>query len=501
MKEVLLGIDIGTSACKVAAFLPSGALIAQESEEYPVQYPQNGWAQQEPEKWWKAVCKVLQRLFDGKLDAGQVLGIGVDGQSWSAVAVDRDGKVLCPTPIWMDTRASVQCEAMKENCGEERLFSICKNPVQPMYTMSKVLWYQEELPLVYAQTDKILQSNGFIVYRLTGEISQDHSQGYGWNCYDVEKKRWAAEICREAGIRESLLPPLAESYEVIGRVSERAAKETGLLSGTPVVAGGLDAACAALGVGVIYPGQTQEQGGQAGGMSICTEEAHADIRLILSPHVVPGRWLLQGGTVGGGGAVRWFSQEFGETDRAEARRKGTHTLLEMDTAAAAVEPGCGGLVFLPYLAGERSPLWNPKATGVFYGIDFSKSRSHFARSVMEGVAFSLRHNLETAEKAGAGAKTLRSMGGAANSPLWTQIKADVTGKSIEVPVSDTASALGAAILAGVGTGLYPSFEHAVAQTVKVKRMYHPDEGKKAVYDKAYQTYRELYKRLEVMMKG
>lgn len=499
MKEVLVGIDIGTSACKVAAFSPEGRVLAQESEDYGVDYPQDGWAQQDPEEWWRGVCRALKRLFAESIDAGQVLGIGVDGQSWSAVAVDREGRVLCPTPIWMDTRAIEQCEAMKAGCGEERLFAISKNPVQPMYTMPKVLWYRQNLPAVYEKADKILQSNGFIAYRLTGEISQDHSQGYGWSCYDVTKRSWVKEICREVGMDEGLLPPLAECSAVIGRVGRDAAGETGLLEGTPVVAGGLDAACAALGVGVIHPGQTQEQGGQAGGMSICTDEARSDARLILSPHVVPERWLLQGGTVGGGGAVRWFLQEFGEADRVAAREKKTHPLQEMDAAASAVAAGCGGLVFLPYLAGERSPVWNPKAKGVFYGIDFAKSRSHFARSVMEGVAFSLRHNLETAEEAGAGAKMLRAMGGAANSALWMQIKADITGKCIEVPASDTASALGAAILAGVGTGVYPSFDEAVARTVKVKKAYYPNKDNKTIYDGTYQIYRKLYERLEVMM--
>ena len=500
MGEVLLGIDIGTSACKAAAFTPEGRVLAQATEPYKVYYPQPGWAEQDPEEWWQAVCRAIRGVLEGGVRPEDVQGVGVDGQSWSAVAVDRTGKVLCNTPIWFDTRAAAQCEQMQAQCGG-RLFATSGNPVQPMYTMPKVLWYKQARPQVYAQAAQILQSNSFIAYRLTGACTQEHSQGYGWNCYDVAAGAWDEALCAELGVRPGLLPPLVASHSVVGGVTPNAAGETGLLPGTPVVAGGLDAACGTLGAGVCRPGQTQEQGGQAGGMSICLDAPRAEERLILSPHVVPGMWLLQGGTVGGGGAVKWFQQEFGAADRAAAARCGTDPFAEMDRAAAQVPAGSEGLVFLPYLAGERSPLWDPDAKGVFYGVDFSKTRAHFARAVMEGVAFSLRHNLEVAQAAGARAQTLRAMGGAANSPLWMQIKADVTGRRIEVPSSDTATALGAAILAGVGTGVYADFDEAVRRTVRLKHTYEPCAQRAAVYDGGYQVYRALYERLKTLMGG
>ena len=455
MRELLLGIDIGTSACKAAVFGEDGKVVAQTAAEYPVSYPRPGWAEQDPELWWQAVCAALRRLTgSGAFDPSEVAGVGVDGQSWSAIAIGREGRVLCPTPIWMDTRAGDVCAAMRETVGEDRLFAVSGNPLSPSYTMPKVLWYKEHCPEVYEKADKILQSNSFIAFRLTGEVSQDPSQGYGWACWDMARGAWDEDLCRELGVRTSLLPPVAACSEAVGRVTEEAARLTGLPEGTPVVAGGLDAACGTLGAGVLHPGQTQEQGGQAGGMSICMDVCRADRRLILGAHVVPGLWLLQGGTVGGGGALNWFEREFGAAERDAAARTGSSTFAEMDREAGGVPPGSEGLVFLPYLAGERSPIWDVHAKGVYYGVTFAKTRAHFARACMEGVAYSLRHNLETAREAGAEAGVLRAMGGAANSRLWTQIKADVTGCRIEVPGSDTATSLGAALLAGVGTGVY-----------------------------------------------
>ena len=273
----------------------------------------------------------------------------------------------------------------------------------------------------------------------------------------------------------------------------------GLKEGTPVIAGGLDAACGTLGAGVLHEGQTQEQGGQAGGLSICLKQYCADPRLILSFHVVPGRWLLQGGTTGGGGALRWFQDQFGFEEKQSAVAEGGSPFERLGMLAATVPAGSEGVIFLPYMAGERSPIWDEKAKGQFYGLDYSKTKAHMVRAVMEGVAYSLRHNLEIASQAGASVWTMRSMGGAANSLIWTQIKSDVTGKPIEIPASDTATTLGAALLAGVGVGMYRDFDQAVEETVQLKRRHEPDNARKAEYDRGYEIYRELYAALKNLM--
>lgn len=487
MGKVLLGIDIGTSACKTALFDESGAVIAQTNQPYPVYYPNLGWAEQDPEEWWSAVCAgISQILKESGIDPKSIAGIGIDGQSWSCIPVDAQGNCLARTPIWMDTRADQICRTVRERVGFERIFETAGNDFLPSYSTPKMLWFKQEHPEIFEKTETFLQSNSYIAFRLTGVKSQDLSQGYGVHFFNMKTCTYDPELAELLGLSVDLVPPLYDCDAVIGTVTQKAAEQTGLAPGTPVVAGGLDAACGTLGAGVYQTGQTQEQGGQAGGMSICLDEAKAHEKLILSPHVVPGHWLLQGGTVGGGGVLRWFRQELGAQESFD----------ELTAQAEAVPAGSEGVIFLPYMAGERSPIWNPHAKGVFYGLDFSKTKGHMIRAALEGVAYSLQHNLMTAAQIGVEAEELVAMGGAANSILWTQIKADVTGKTIKVPASDTATTLGAAILAGVGTGVYGSYQEAVEKTIRITRVQHPDPDRHACYKKGMQAYLNLSKTME-----
>ena len=348
MKTALLGIDVGTSACKVAAFDLEGHVLAQAAESYPVLYPQPGWAEQDPQQWWEAVCRALRRLWEsGAVAPGEVVGVGIDGQSWSAIPLDKEGRALCNTPIWMDTRAGSLCQELEARVGGEKIFACSGNPLSASYTLPKVLWYKEHLPQVYEKAEKVLQSNGYLAFRLTGAVTQDKSQGYGWACYNVARNQWDISLCQELGVKPSLLPEIVSCSQVVGGVTPQAAQETGLL---------------------------------------------------------------------------------------------------------------------------------------------------------EGVAYSLRHNLEVAQEAGASAGTLRAMGGAANSRLWTQIKADITGKAIQVPASDAATSLGAALLAGVGVGAYGDFDQAVAATVRVTREHTPNPEHRQAYEQGYRLYRQLYEDLKDTMR-
>ena len=484
---MLLGIDIGTSACKVALFERNGQVAAQANEPYALYYPEPGWVEQNPDEWWMAICAGIKRVLEESgTDPGKIAGIGIDGQSWSAIPVDREGNCLANTPIWMDTRARDICERVKREVGGERIFQTAGNDFLPSYSTPKMLWFKENLPEIFKHTYKFLQSNSYIGYRLTGVMSQDLSQGYGLHFFNMKTCTYDEDLARELGLSADLAPELTGCDQIIGKVTANAAAQTGLKEGTPVVAGGLDAACGTLGAGVWKPGQTQEQGGQAGGMSICMDEAKAHPKLILGTHVVPDRWLLQGGTVGGGGVLRWFRQELGADLSFD----------ELTALAEKVPVGSEGVVFLPYMAGERSPIWDPDAKGVFYGLGFDKTKGHMIRAALEGVAFSLEHNLQTAAEAGVEAGELIAMGGASNSRLWTQIKADVTGKVIKVPASDTATTLGACILAGVGTGVYSSFEEAVKETVVITREQKPNMENHEIYKKSMELYLELYDRLK-----
>jgi xylulokinase len=501
MQKLLLGIDIGTSACKVAVFSEDGKVIVQNTGEYKLYYPNPGWVEQDPNEWWDATSTAIKEMFEkSNIQPNDIAGIGIDGQSWSAIPIDNKGEVLDKTPIWMDTRATDICDELREKIGEEEIFALCGNPVQPTYTLPKILWFKKHKPEMYKKIYKVLQSNSFIVYRLTGEISQDLSQGYGLHCFDMKKGTWDDDMCVKMGLDINILPDkIYQCHKIVGTVNKKAAELTGLNIGTPVVAGGLDAACGTLGAGVINSGETQEQGGQAGGMSICMDEYKAEKTLILGYHVVPDRWLLQGGTVGGGGVVRWFEKEFCELERARAKVNDTSSFDEMNIEAEKIEPGSDGLVFLPYMAGERSPIWDKNAKGVFYGLDFSKTRAHMIRSCFEGVAFSLKHNLDAALNAGAKVDALYATGGSANSILWTQIKSDITGKKIIVPSSDTSTMMGAALLAGVGVGVYKDFKDAVIKTVKVTRNHEPDMEKHKKYKKFYDIYIALYNNLKGVM--
>ncbi len=501
MRELLLGIDIGTSACKIAVFDKTGNVIGSTTGSYPVYYPHSGWAEQDPDQWWEAVCKAINNLlFEFHINPNEIKGVGIDGQSWSAILVDCAGQVLANTPIWMDTRASSICQRINQQIGTDRIFELSGNSLQPSYTTGKILWFKENIPDIYSKTYKVLQSNSFIAYRLTGVFSQDISQGYGLHCFHMKTGTWDKDMCNELGIPMSFLSDLYACHAVIGTITTNAAMQCGLLEGTPVVAGALDAACGTLGAGVLHAGDTQEQGGQAGGMSICMDKYVADSRLILSYHAVPGKWLLQGGTTGGGGVMRWLERELGQYEKEIESHIKKSLLAQFNELAQKIPPGSDGLVFLPYMSGERSPIWDPNAKGVFFGLDFSKTKAHLIRSAMEGVAFSLRHNLEIGQQQGALVNELTAMGGSANSLLWTQIKSDVTGKPITVASSDTATTLGAAILAGVGIKIYKDFEEAVQLTVQKTRYHKPNWSNHALYQKNYEIYLELYEQLKNTMK-
>lgn len=495
-KNFHLAVDLGTSGCKITVFDFNGLPVASRTGGYKTYYPGPGSVEQDPGEWWKVVCQGISAVIDEcSIDPKEIVAIGVDGTSWACIPVDKSGQVLRPVMLWLDRRAQPQAEWMKERVGEDRLVETSGNPVDAAYITPKILWLKNNEPETYRKADKFLQSNGYIVYKLTGRYSQDYSQGYGLHFFNIRKGCWDEGIAHELGIDLDLMAPLYHSHEVVGTVTVQAAKETGLTPGIPVVAGGLDAACCTLGAGVIMKGQTQEQGGQAGGMSIQVDSPIIHPKLILGCHVVPDRWLLQGGSVGGGGTLKWFNQQLGAFEQSLAEERGISPYEIMSEEAAGVDPGSGGLIFLPYMAGERSPIWDSYARGVFFGLSYDKTRGHMIRSIMEGVGFSLLHNLETAKEVGAYADILNSVGGAANSHVWTQIKADITGKTINVPYSDHATSLGAAILAGVGTGVYRDFEHGVDETVRIQRTHYPDERNHRIYKGYYELYLELYERL------
>lgn len=484
MKKYLLGIDIGTSSCKIAIFCTDGKVQSETNKEHKTYYPAPGWVEQDPEEWWINICNGIKECLDASaIHSNQIVSVGIAGQGWSAIPVDEYGNSLARTPIWMDTRASDITNKMMNEIGAETIFDVSGNSFLPSYTTPKIIWFKEEYPEIYEKTNCFLQSNSFIGMKLTGKLSVDKSQNYGVHFYNPKSFRYDESLANQLGIDINKVAPIFECHDVIGTITENASDKTGLTVGTPVVAGGLDAACGTLGAGVYQPNQTQIQGGQAGGMSICLDRPLTHEQLIFSPHVVPGLWLLQGGTVGGGGVLRWFKDQLASEE----------TFDELTDLAADIAPGAEGVLFLPYMAGERCPIWNPDAKAVFYGLGFDKSKKHMIRAALEGVVFSVYHNLKIAEEKGIDIKKLdyRAMGGVANSHTWIQIYADVFGAKMSIPNSDTATTLGAAILAGVGVGVYDDFTDAVERTIGISRVQKPNEEVYDTYQNVFKNYLKL----------
>ncbi len=489
---VYLGVDIGTSGCRTIAVDADGRTLAVAEASYPLYTPAPGWAEQDPNDWVSGAFATLAEVCSsGAFDPVAVRGIGVDGQSWACAPVDEDGVVLSNTPIWMDMRAQSICDELLTRVPAADLLRVSGNRLSPSYSTAKLLWFEHHKPDVFARARWFLQCNSVVVMALTGVASQEHSQGYGWHFIDVATGLVDHQLAARLGCDPSRIPAPVEPSAVVGGLIPEVARRVGLPVGTPVVAGGLDAACGTLGAGVHRPGQTQEQGGQAGGMSIAMDAPVADERLILSRHVVPGSWLLQGGTVAGSASLAWLARVVGEAERLAADASGRGLYEEVSALAATAPPGSDGLVFLPYLSGERSPIWDADARGAFVGLTLGTSRAHLYRAVMEGVAMALRHNLEVAATAGAHVAELLAIGGATRSPLWMQIKADVTGLPLVVSANDNATPLGAAMLAAIGTGGGDVAE-LVDRWVQRGVGYVPDPAAAARYDRLYSTYAGLY---------
>ncbi len=498
-RAVYLGVDIGTSGCRCLALDAEGTVLAVAERSYGLHTPAPGWVEQDPRDWVAgAFATIAEVCASGAFAPESVQGIGVDGQSWAAVPVDASGEILAPTPIWMDTRAQPICDELLDRVPASEILAVAGNRLSPSYSTAKVLWFQRNRPDVFARSRWFLQCNSVVVLALTGVASQDHSQGYGFHFIDVGTGTTDAALAGRLGIDPDLVPTAVEPSAVVGGLTDAAARATGLRSGTPVVAGGLDAACGTLGAGVYRPGQTQEQGGQAGGMSIAMDAPVADERLILSRHVVPGSWLLQGGTVAGSASLAWLTRVVGEAERSAAAASGRGLYEEVSALAATVAPGSDGLVFLPYLSGERSPLWDADARGAFVGLTLGTGRAHLYRAVMEGVAFALRHNLEVAASAGAGVAELLAIGGATRSPVWMQLKADITRLPLTVSADENATPRGAAMLAALGTG-GGTIDELVARWVRRGRSYVPDPATADRYDRSYRTYAALYPALAPSM--
>lgn len=494
--DLLLGIDIGTTSVKCVLVDPQGIVLAEAAQEYPTRYPRPGWAEQDPEQWWHAVCATVPRLFTAGRVPMAVAAVGVSCQAPSMVAVDRSGAPLHPAIIWMDRRSEPQCAWLHEQVGASTIRQINGGRIDPYYMAPKLLWYQQHAPDAYRATWQVLQANGYIVHKLCGVYCMDVSHGPITLGFDSAANCWSDQLVNAMGLDAAKLPPVVPCSQVVGHVSRTAAAVCGLAPGIPVIAGMTDGTAAAIAAGLVNVGDAVEMTGQSTVLLICNDAPYLGDELIPLGHAVPGRYLVVGALVASGGALRWFRDQLGETERAEAAARGADPFDLLSELAAQSPPGANRLLFLPYMFGERSPIWDSHARGVFFGLSLATRKHDLIRAILEGAAYGLRHNVETAARAGFPLTKLACVGGGANSALWNQIKADVLSRPIHLPQSAAGAPLGAAIVATAGVGLYPSLAQAVRQMVRGGPEFRPNPSHAACYDALYGVYLGLYPALK-----
>lgn len=499
----LLGIDLGTSSVKALLIQEDGSALASATVEYPLSTPKPLWSEQDPADWWRGSCEAVKAvLAKAGLTGGDVRGIGLSGQMHGLTLLGKDGRVLRPAILWNDQRTGAQCEEITRMAGgKRRVLELTANVVLPGFTAPKIIWVRENEPKVYAQAAHVLLPKDYLRYKMSGEFATEVSDASGMSVFDVKRRTWSEEMLRALDIPREWMPACAESHEVTARVSEGAAQETGLKAGTPIVGGGGDNAAGAVGNGVVREGIVSASIGTSGVVFASSE------RFVMEPegnvhafcHALPGVWHVMGVMLSAGGSLRWHRDviAYGEPGLTtkNANEDPYDVLLQ---AASAVPPGAEGLIFLPYLTGERCPYPDPLARGAFVGLTLRHTQAHLARAVVEGITFGLRDSLELVKGLGIRIDEVRAVGGGARSAVWRHILADVFGADITLINSSEGGAFGVALLAGVGTGVWRTAREACDATLKVTTRVEPskDAGVASRYQDMYARYRELYPALK-----
>lgn len=495
----LLGIDIGTSGIRTVLFDLSGQPVESSTCTYPLYQEKNGWAEQEPVDWWEAAKSTINAVITrSRIKASDIKGIGLSGQMHGLVMLDKSGNVLRRSIIWCDQRSGRECAEIASRVGSDRLIAITANPALTGFTASKILWVRKNEPSIFRKCAHILLPKDYVRYRLTGEFATDVSDASGMQLLDVPRRHWSPEVLSALEIDPSLMARVYESPEITGVVRSKAAEETGLAAGTPVVGGAGDNAAAAVGTGVVFDDSAFTTIGSSG-----VVYAHTS-KIVIEPQgrvhtfccAVPGAWHVMGVTQAAGLSLQWFRDNFCQSELQTSVGMGVDTYYLLDREAERIPVGCDRLIYLPYLMGERTPHLDPLCRGIFFGLSAVHSRQHLIRAVMEGVTYSLRECVDILMETGLQIKEMRACGGGGSSLLWRQMLADVFGCEIRASISRENAALGAAILAGVGAGLYASLEGACKDIIKLGRPLRPVRKNKRQYDKYYAVYKQLYPALK-----
>lgn len=489
----VLGIDVGSSDCKVIAIDSSGTMVATGRQSYPTQTPRPGWVEQDPEDWYRVACTTVRQCV-AALDARQIVGLSVDGPAHNVALMDADGQVIYPTLHWSDLRSIPQAERLSAHA--RRIFELSYSQVNPSWTLTQLLWLKENEPDVWARLRRLLVTKDYVRYRLTGRYQTDVYDAIGTQLYDVEADQWSSELCDLIGFDPANLPPVAPAGSVSGLLLPEAAQAMGLPPGIPVAVGSGDSVVEAFGIGAVQPGQCLVKIGTAANVNLVAARPMPSPQVITYRHVVADRWFTISATNSGASTMRWFRETFCAHEEQQALAAGVSVYELINQLAEDVRPGADGLLFHPYLKGERTPHWNPTLRGNFVGIGATHTLHHFARAVMEGVAYSLRDCHETVRALGQPIERSYLIGGGARSRLWCQIIADVLGTPLLKPAVEDA-AFGAAMLAGVTVGLFANWEQAVAQCAKIDATFEPDARRHALYSAYFDIYRAVTKDLQV----
>ena len=493
-----LGIDVGTGGTRAVVIDERGVVVSSAAKEHkPFASPQIGWAEQDPRDWWQACGgAVTSALKEAGLRGSQVACVGFSGQMHGAVLLDAQAQVVRPALIWCDVRTEKQAQELTSQIGAERLRQLTSNPALPNFTLTKCLWVRENEPENWERVRSLMLPKDYVRFRLTGERATDLADASGTLLLDVAHRRWSEEMLDYVHMDRSLLPSLYESPEICGQVSAEGASATGLARGTPVVAGAGDQAAGAIGIGVVSPGAVSATIGTSGVVLAATNLPALDPqgRVHTFCHGLPNCWLVMGVTQAAGLSLRWFRDQFATSNGQ------VESYEDLTTQAAKIPAGSEGLLWAPYLMGERTPYLDAAARGMLVGLTASHTRAHVVRAILEGVAFSLRDTFTIFEQIGVPVRNVRLGGGGARSPLWRQIQADVYSHAVETLAAEEGAAYGAAILAGVGAKSWSTVGEACAAVVQVAQTTAPDVQNSLLMNRAYASYRRLYPSMKAILK-
>lgn len=495
MPIYFLGIDVGTGGTRALLMDAAGRVLSSGTEEHqPFASPQPGWAEQDPRDWWRACgIAVKKALRKSTARAEEIACVGFSGQMHGAVMLDANDEVVRPALIWCDQRTEKQSQQLATKFGTEHLIQLTCNPPLTNFTLTKLLWVRENEPQLWARVRHVMLPKDYVRFRLTGERAIDQADASGTLLLDVANRRWSKEVLSGTEIDESFLPELYESPDVCGKLNEEGVAATGLKVGTPVVAGAGDQAAGAVGMGIVRAGVVSATIGTSGVVFAATDRPALDPRGRLHTfcHAIPGRWHVMGVTQAAGLSLRWFRDTFGCGKNAQsASERDPYDFLSEEAAAAP--PGAEGLLWAPYLMGERTPHLDPNARGALIGITPSHHRGHILRAILEGVAFSLKDSFSIFQEMKVPVKQIRLGGGGARSPLWRQIQADVYAHEVEIVEAEEGAAYGAAILAAVGARHFASVDEACDAVIRVATRVTPISSSSGLLQKAYASFRRLY---------